>query len=138
MIAPVPERPGDRSRSDERPAELRELRGLRAELRETLGKIDLVLNVLERTPAGVGLSLSALDCRTLEDLVGIGTTRSAPDLLKAVERLGSIRIGDIRLPFTPGQLNEIQHRAQKRGRTVEAEMQAVVDRLQDELFYKGG
>ena len=48
-----------------------------------------------------------------------------------------MRIGDIRIPFTPGQLAELQHRASKRGRTVEAEMRAVVARIEDELFYKG-
>jgi hypothetical protein len=115
-----------------------ELRGLRAELRETLGKIDLLLTQAERAQPAPGLPLSAADCRQLDDLLGLGATRSGPDLVRAVERLASLRFGDIRIPFTPGQLSEIQHRAEKRGRTVQAEMQAVVDRLQDELFYKGG
>jgi hypothetical protein len=115
-----------------------ELRGLRAELRETLGKIDLVLTQAEQARATPGLQLSSAEIRALDDLLGLGATRSGPDLVKAVERLASLRFGDIRIPFTPGQLAEIQHRAAKRGRTVQAEMQAVVDRLQDELFYKGG
>lgn len=115
-----------------------ELRGLRAELRETLGKIDLLLRQAERAQATPGLQLSAADSRQLDDLLGLGATRTGPDLVKAVERLASLRFGDIRVPFTPGQLAEIQHRAVKRGRTVDAEMKAVVDRLQDELFYKGG
>lgn len=55
-----------------------------------------------------------------------------------IERLASIKIGDIRIPFTPGQLSELQHRASKRGHTVEQEMRAVVARIEDELFYKGG
>jgi hypothetical protein len=49
-----------------------------------------------------------------------------------------MRIGDIRIPFTPGQLAELAHRAGKRGRTVEAEMRAVVARVEEEVFYKGG
>jgi hypothetical protein len=69
---------------------------------------------------------------------GFGSTRSGPDLVKAIERLASIKVGDIRIPFTPGQVAELQHRAMKRGRTVEAEMKAVVDRIEDELFHKGG
>jgi hypothetical protein len=68
----------------------------------------------------------------------LGATRSPEFLTIAVERLASMKVGDIRIPFTPGQLAELQYRAQKRGRTIEAEMKAVVDRIQDELFYRGG
>jgi hypothetical protein len=85
-----------------------------------------------------GLQLTAAECNLLEDITGLGSTQSAAALLKAVERLAAIKIGDIRIPFTPGQLHELQHRAQKRGRTVEAEMRAVVARIEDDLFYKGG
>lgn len=82
--------------------------------------------------------LDAATCRQLEDFLGLGAVQSAPDLLKAISRLASIRVGDIRIPFTPGQIGELQHRAAKRGRTLEAEMQAVVDRIRDEIFYKAG
>ena len=85
-----------------------------------------------------GLHLSPIDCGQVEDTLGIGSTQSVAKLLAAIDRLASIKIGDIRIPFTPGQLAELQHRAQKRGRTVEAEMKAVVARIEDELFYKGG
>ena len=85
-----------------------------------------------------GLHLSPGDCNEIEAVTGLGTTRSVQHLLAAVERLASIRIGDIRLPFTPGQLAELQHRAAKRGHSVEQEMRAVVARIEDELFYKGG
>lgn len=85
-----------------------------------------------------GLHLTPRDCHRLDDLVGLGASRAPETLLAAVERLASLRFGDIRIPFTPGQLSEIQHRAAKRGRTVEAEMQAVVARIRDELFFQGG
>ena len=85
-----------------------------------------------------GLQLSVADCARIEETAGLGSTQSSADLVKAIERLFTIKIGDIRIPFTPGQLAELSHRASKRGRTVEAEMKAVVDRIQDELFYKGG
>jgi hypothetical protein len=87
---------------------------------------------------GPTLLLDAHACRCLDDQLGLGATQTATTLVKAVDRLGAIRVGDIRIPFTPGQLTELQHRAQKRGRTVEAEMRAVVARIEDELFYKGG
>ena len=85
-----------------------------------------------------GITLSPLDVATLEAALGVSVPLTAASLIDKVERLTALRIGDIRVPFTPGQLAELQHRALKRGRTVEAEMRAVVDRLQDELFYQGG
>jgi hypothetical protein len=86
----------------------------------------------------LGLALTASDCNQLDEVLGLASTKDAATLLRAVDRLGAIRIGDIRLAFTPGQLMELAHRAEKRGRTVEAEMAAVVARIEDELFYRGG
>lgn len=105
-----------------------------AEIGEVLARF-VAREAAQRVP---GLQLDPRDCNRLEEIVGLGATRSAESLVLAVDRLASMRIGDIRIPFTPGQLSELQHRAQKRGRTVEAEMKAVVDRIQDEIFYKGG
>lgn len=76
-------------------------------------------------------------CEVLEETTGVGTTRSAADLLAAVRRLASISIGEVRIAFTPGQLEELQHRAKKRGQTVEQAIGAVVSRIRDELFWKG-
>jgi hypothetical protein len=84
-----------------------------------------------------GLLLNSIECNALEEILGLGATRDAIALLSAVTRLGSIKIGDIRIPFTPGQLSELQHRAAKRGHSVEQEMRAVVARIEDELFYRG-
>jgi len=73
----------------------------------------------------------------IEHTTGIGTTRSAADLVEAVERLARISIGSIVIDFTPGQLEEIKHRAGKRGRTVEEELRAAVARIKDEIFWRG-
>jgi hypothetical protein len=88
------------------------------------------------TAKAPGLQLPPAACRELEETLGIGTTRSVAEFVRAVERLASIKVGEVRIAFTPGQLGELAHRAQKRGRTVEAEMKAVVSRIEDELFYK--
>lgn len=83
-----------------------------------------------------GVQTLAPDTRTvLEQTLGIGATRSPAELVKAVERLAKIEIGGVRIDFTPGQLEEIAHRAKKRGRTVQQELQAVVDRLREDLFW---
>jgi hypothetical protein len=90
------------------------------------------------TPAALpGLHLSPAVCNAIEEITGLGTTRDATQLLAAIDRLASMRIGDIRIPFTPGQLAELQHRAQKRGRTIEQEMKAAVARIEDEIFHRG-
>jgi hypothetical protein len=105
-----------------------------AEIKTRLGELETLM-----TPAAVPtLVLSPADVRQLDELLGLGATVSGERLVQAIERLASIKVGDIRIPFTPGQLAELSHRAQKRGRTVDAEMRAVVARIEDELFYKGG
>lgn len=63
---------------------------------------------------------------------------TAAGLVHAVERLTALNIGELSLPLTPGQLAELQHRARKRGRTVQEEMKAVLARIHDELFHQGG
>jgi hypothetical protein len=72
----------------------------------------------------------------LEETLGVGTTRTPEDLLAAVERLASIKIGEIKIACTPGQLEEIKFRAVKRGQTIEQALQAVVDRIKEEIFWR--
>jgi hypothetical protein len=94
---------------------------------------------LPPTPARApGVTLSPREADQIAEALGLGTAPTAAAILTGIDRLASLRIGDIRIPFTPGQLAELQHRAMKRGRTVEAEIRAVVARLEDELFYQGG
>lgn len=83
-----------------------------------------------------GLLVPRKVCTEIEQITGIGTTISPTELVKAVDRLARVAIGDVRIDFTPGQLEEIKHRAQKRGRTVQQELQSVIDRIKDEIFYK--
>jgi hypothetical protein len=89
-------------------------------------------------PPPPGLHLTPVEVDQIAQALGLGARPTGPSILAAIDRLAAIRIGDIRLPFTPGQLDELRHRAMKRGRTVEAEMRAVVARIEDELFYQGG
>ena len=108
---------------------LRQIEGLVQQLRGA---------VTDAVTTAPGLTLTPVELARLETLLGASAPLTPATLYVAVDRLASMRIGDIRIPFTPGQLAELQHRAHKRGRTVEAEMQAVVARIQDELFYQGG
>lgn len=88
------------------------------------------------TVAEGGMQLSAETCRALDETLGFGAAKDPQSLRAAVDRLAYLSIGEIRIPFTPGQLEEIAHRAGKRGRSVQQELQAVVDRVRDELFYR--
>lgn len=83
------------------------------------------------------LMLTIQDRELLEATVGIGATRSVMTLVAAVQRLARIKIGDVTVPFTPGQLEELKLRADKRGQTVAQAIKAVVDRIRDELFWRG-
>jgi hypothetical protein len=91
----------------------------------------------ETKPVG-GLLLSQRECDALVERLGLGATHDGDRLLEAVDRLAKVEIGGVRIPFTPGQLAELQHRAVKRGRTVELEIRAVLSRIEDELFHRGG
>jgi hypothetical protein len=82
------------------------------------------------------LTLTLQDRDLLERTTGVGTTRTAPELIAACQRLARIGIGDVQIPFTPGQLEEIAYRAQKRGITVARAIQDVIDRLSGELFHR--
>lgn len=82
------------------------------------------------------LTLSLADCVRLESTIGVGNAQSTTKLLPAVERLARIEIGTIKIDFTPGQLEEIALRAKKRGQTVEQSLQAVIDRIREELFWR--
>jgi hypothetical protein len=106
----------------------------------------LAVTVLQANQIGLGrdyepvqdaLTLSPDQKQRLEATLGFGATRTAPDLVTAVERLASISIGTIRVEFTPGQLEEIAHRAKKRGHTVQQELEAAVDRIKGEIFHRG-
>jgi hypothetical protein len=81
-------------------------------------------------------TLSSAICARLEQTTGVGSTRTPEDLCTAVERLAKIAVGTIQIDFTPGQLEEIAYRATKRGHTITQELQAVVDRIREELFWK--
>lgn len=73
----------------------------------------------------------------LETTTGLGTTRTGSEFCSAVERLASLKIGDVKVDFTPGQWEELKHRSVKRGQTLVQTVQAVVDRVRDEIFHRG-
>jgi hypothetical protein len=113
-------------------------RGLDARLAEVAGLLNEARQQL-RAPAGVpGLHLTPLQVAVLETALGVSVPLTPATLVARVEAVTAVSIGDVRIPFTPGQLQELSHRAQKRGRTLDQEIRAVVARISDELFHQGG
>ena len=82
-----------------------------------------------------GLLIPREVCTKLEKTTGVGTTQTLEKFSAAVDRLARIAIGSIRIEFTPGQVEEIKQRATKRGYTVKQELERIVDRIKDEIFY---
>lgn len=89
----------------------------------------------EDMPDG-GVHLTRDVCHQIEATTGIGTTRSGADLLHAIHRLAYIAIGGVQVDFSPGQLEELKGRAGKRGLSVKQELERIVERIKDEIFYR--
>lgn len=86
-------------------------------------------------PIHTGLLLPDPMQARLERTLGIGSTRNAEEICLAVERLADIRIGAVRVDFTPGQLEELARKAAKNGISIAEEVQRVVDHLSSEVFW---
>jgi hypothetical protein len=81
------------------------------------------------------LALTGDSLQQIESLLGVGSTGSPESLLAAIRAFAGITIGDIRLAFSPSQLDEIAIRAEKQGRTPEEVVRELVDQISRDLFY---
>ena len=70
----------------------------------------------------------------LERILGGGAIVSGADLLKKVERLAGISFHHVRLDFTPGQLETLQERAAREGKTVERIVEQMAPRIHEQFF----
>lgn len=99
--------------------------------------IDVVHNLEEKYDVlEEGLLVPREVCAEIEKTTGISTTQTPQKLASAVSRLARITIGTVKIEFTPGQLEEIKSRASKRGYTVKQELDRIIDRIKDEIFYR--
>lgn len=60
------------------------------------------------------------------------------DLLARVSQLASLSFHGIRLDFSPAQLAELQHRAERQGKTVEVLAADIVKSINREFFWASG
>ena len=78
-----------------------------------------------------------LDQATLDVLASIlfgGDVLNGADLVDKVSRLAGITFHNIRLEFTPGQLEELARRAERLGLTAEELTRRTVKRMEDLFF----
>jgi hypothetical protein len=82
--------------------------------------------------------IGAADIERLEAAVGGGSLKSGKDLADKVDRLASIRFHGIRLDFTPGQLEELAHMAERQGVSVEALATRIIREMESQFFWHTG
>ncbi len=70
----------------------------------------------------------------LEGILGGGSVLHERDLLQKVQRLAGISFGHIRLDLTPGQLERLDARAQREGRTARDVIAQAAPRILDAVF----
>lgn len=80
------------------------------------------------------LTISGDDRRAIEQDLGPGSTLDGARLAGAVGRLARLTIGNIRIDFTPGQWEELHHRASKRGITVEKLVEQIVAKITADIW----
>lgn len=74
------------------------------------------------------------ELQALEDILGGGSILNGQDLLKKVQRLAGISYHHIRLNFTPGQLEDLEWKAKRQGKTVEQLVEQMAPRIADQFF----
>lgn len=80
------------------------------------------------------LALSGEQLQAIDQLLGIGSTTSPDALLTAIRAYAGITIGDVRLDFSPAQLDEIALRAHKQGKAPEDIVRDIVNQMAHNFF----
>lgn len=70
----------------------------------------------------------------IERALGFGSTDTPEHLATAINRLVDFKIGTVEVTFSPAEQEQLVHRAKKRGLSVAAYTQQVVDKLVADLF----
>jgi hypothetical protein len=80
------------------------------------------------------LTISGKDRALIEQTLGIGSTLDSSRLVGSIVRLARLSIGEIAVDFTPGQWEELDHRAKKRGLTVENLVKQIVAKVTQDIW----
>lgn len=80
------------------------------------------------------LTLTGADRAEVARALGFGSTDTPQHLVTAATRLAHLTIGTIDVDFTPGQWEELAHRATKRGISVESLVKQIVDKICQDIW----
>lgn len=81
------------------------------------------------------VTLCQAELDAVAERIGTGLPiRSKADLLRAIDQVARITLGDVRLVFTPNQLGQIEERAKKIGETPERFVARVAAKLLMDVF----
>lgn len=93
-------------------------------------------SALDPQQRAVVIGADVLD--TLDQQLGAGQVKDGDDLLAKIGRLAAITFHNVRLDFTPNQLEELAHRAERQGTTVEALAADIIRQLTEQFFWGTG
>lgn len=80
------------------------------------------------------LTLSGADRATIERTLGFAATETPQHLVTAITRMARLSIGQIEVDFSPGQWEELSHRAAKMRLTTGDLVKRIVGKLTQDLF----
>ncbi len=81
-----------------------------------------------------GVLISGKEREDLERVLGGLPLRDSKDVVERARKLASIEIGEVNVPFSISELNELQRRARKRGKTVHEVVAETVKRMHEQFF----
>jgi hypothetical protein len=98
---------------------------------------DLLVAQLERfkgvPPQDRAIVVCGRDRSRLEEILSGGTLRDSSDLVQKVQRLADIEIGEVRVNFVPGELQNIKHYATKNRIPVQTAIEQVVHGMKEQF-----
>lgn len=86
------------------------------------------------SPADRVIVVDSQSRERLETILQGGALRDSKDLVKRVELLASLEIGQVRVDFTPAQWEELKNRAIRNNRTVQQIAEATVMDMEPIFF----
>lgn len=81
-----------------------------------------------------GIRLTPEDQTAIEKALGFGSTVSSQSIRLAVQKLASLKIGDIVVNFSVSQWEQLARRAQKRSQRIGVYMERLVDKLMQDVW----
>lgn len=87
-----------------------------------------------QSPTARFLPLSEGDINALESRLGVPAIGTFSDLYRAIDDLARVKIGNITLQFSPGQLREIEDRARREGTTPDDVVLRIVYAMLPQFF----